>query len=72
MEALNKQALRILRLFGNDAVKRVYTSVGPEQEYFLIDKEMYDRRPDLRYTGRTPVSYTHLDVYKRQAYANVT
>ena len=53
MEALNKQALRILRLFGNDAVKRVYTSVGPEQEYFLIDKEMYDRRPDLRYTGRT-------------------
>ena len=53
MEALSKQALRILRLFGNDTVKRVYTSVGPEQEYFLIDREMYDRRPDLRFTGRT-------------------
>ncbi len=53
MEALNKQALRILRLFGNDSVKCVRTSVGPEQEYFLIDKEMYDRRPDLRFTGRT-------------------
>ena len=53
MEALNKQALRILHLFGNDDVKRVRTSVGPEQEYFLIDKEMYDKRPDLRFTGRT-------------------
>ena len=53
MEALNKQALRILRLFGNDAVKRVTSSVGPEQEYFLITKEMYERRPDLRFTGRT-------------------
>ncbi len=53
MEALNKQALRILHLFGNDDVKCVRTSVGPEQEYFLIDKEMYDRRPDLRFTGRT-------------------
>ena len=53
MEALNKQALRILRLFGNDTVKCVRTSVGPEQEYFLITKEMYDRRPDLRFTGRT-------------------
>ena len=53
MEALNKQALRILRLFGNDEVKRVLTSVGPEQEYFLITKEMYDRRPDIRHTGRT-------------------
>ena len=53
MEALNKQALRILRLFGNDDVKCVRTSVGPEQEYFLIDKEMYDKRPDLRFTGRT-------------------
>ena len=53
MEALNKQALRILRLFGNDEVKRVTTSVGPEQEYFLIDKTMYDKRRDLIYTGRT-------------------
>lgn len=53
MEALNKQALRILHLFGNDDVKCVRTSVGPEQEYFLITKEMYDERPDLRFTGRT-------------------
>ena len=53
MEALNKQALRILRLFGNDKVKCVRTSVGPEQEYFLVTKEMYDGRPDLRFTGRT-------------------
>ena len=53
MEALNRQALRILRLFGNTGVKCVRTSVGPEQEYFLIDKEMYDKRKDLIYTGRT-------------------
>ncbi len=53
MEALNKQALRILALFGNDQVKCVRTSVGPEQEYFLITKEMYDQRRDLRFTGRT-------------------
>ena len=53
MEALNKQALRILRLFGNKTAKRVMSSVGPEQEYFLITKEMYDQRPDLRFTGRT-------------------
>ncbi len=53
MEALNKQALRILRLFGNKEVKCVRTCVGPEQEYFLIDKEMYDKRPDLQVTGRT-------------------
>ena len=52
MEALNKQALRILRLFGNDA-KCVRSSVGPEQEYFLITKEMYDARPDLKFCGRT-------------------
>ncbi|MDD6095234.1 MAG: glutamine synthetase type III, partial [Clostridia bacterium] len=45
--------LRVLRLFGNEDVKRVVTSVGPEQEYFLITKEMYDKRPDLRNTGRT-------------------
>ena len=53
MEALNKQALRILRLFGNDSVKRVISAVGPEQEYFLVTKEMYEQRPDLRFTGRT-------------------
>ena len=53
MEALNKQALRILKLFGNTATKRVVSSVGPEQEYFLIDKKMYDQRLDLRLTGRT-------------------
>ena len=53
MEALNKQALRIVKLFGNDDVKRVVSSVGPEQEYFLITKEVYDQRPDLRFTGRT-------------------
>ena len=53
MEALNKQALRILRLFGKDNVKCVRTSVGPEQEYFLIDKELYDQRKDLIFTGRT-------------------
>ncbi len=53
MEVLSRQALRILRLFGNDSAKRVVSSVGPEQEYFLITKEMYDQRPDLRFTGRT-------------------
>ena len=53
MEALNKQALRILKLFGNTDVKRVSTSVGPEQEYFLVDKAMHDKRKDLVYTGRT-------------------
>lgn len=53
MEALNKQALRILRLFGNNSVNRVVPSVGPEQEYFLVDREMYEKRKDLIYTGRT-------------------
>ena len=53
MEALSRQALRILRLFGNTSARYVRTSVGPEQEYFLITKEMYDLRPDLRFTGRT-------------------
>ncbi len=53
MEAINKQGLRILHLFGNDSAKYVRSSVGPEQEYFLITKEMYDKRPDLRFTGRT-------------------
>jgi len=53
MQALNQQALRILRLFGVTDAKRVVSSVGPEQEYFLIDKEMYLKRPDLMYCGRT-------------------
>ncbi len=53
MEAINRQALRILRLFGNDKVKYVKTSVGPEQEYFLVDREMYEKRKDLMFTGRT-------------------
>lgn len=53
MEAFNRQALRIVRLFGNTAVKRVFTTVGPEQEYFLIDKELYLKRRDLLFTGRT-------------------
>ncbi len=53
MEVLSKQALRVLRLFGNEDVTLVRTTVGPEQEYFLIDKAMYDRRKDLINTGRT-------------------
>ena len=53
MEAIDKQALRILKLFGNTSAKRVISEVGPEQEYFLIDKEMFLKRPDLIYTGRT-------------------
>ena len=53
MQALNKQALRILKLFGNTDVKCVRTSVGPEQEYFLIPKEMFDKRKDLQFCGRT-------------------
>ena len=53
MEAINRQALRVLRLFGNEKVKCVRTAVGPEQEYFLIPQELYARRPDLRFTGRT-------------------
>ena len=53
MEAIDKQALRILRLFGNTSASRVITTVGPEQEYFLIDKEIFLQRPDLIYTGRT-------------------
>ena len=53
MEALSTQAMRILKLFGNTTAKRVTTTVGPEQEYFLIDKEYYDQRKDLIYCGRT-------------------
>ncbi len=53
MEALNKQALRVLQLFGDKETKKVYTTVGNEQEYFLIDEQFYYRRPDLVTTGRT-------------------
>ena len=53
MEVVSKQTVRLLRLFGNDRVQRVVTTVGPEQEYFLIDKEAYDQREDLILTGRT-------------------
>lgn len=53
MEAINKQALRILKIFGINDIKRVITTVGPEQEYFLIDKKLFDARPDLIFTGRT-------------------
>ena len=53
MEAINRQAMRILRLFGNADVTSVRTTVGPEQEYFIISDEMYEKRPDLIYCGRT-------------------
>ena len=53
METIDRQAMRILRLFGHTDAQRVVTMVGPEQEYFLIDKESYLKRPDLIYTGRT-------------------
>jgi glutamine synthetase len=53
MDALNKQALRVLRALGNTTSKRVTTTVGPEQEYFLVDKKYFDERPDLMLTGRT-------------------
>ena len=53
MEAINLQALRVLKLFGHGEVKSVNTTVGPEQEYFLIDKTVFDKREDLSLTGRT-------------------
>ena len=53
MEAINKQALRVLRALGDTETKNIKTTVGPEQEYFLIRKEDYEKRMDLRYTGRT-------------------
>lgn len=53
MEVVNEQALRILRLFGNTTCTRVTTTVGPEQEYFIVDKKLYDQRPDLLFAGRT-------------------
>lgn len=53
MDVISEQAIRILRLFGNTTATRVTTTVGPEQEYFLIDKKLYDQRKDLIFTGRT-------------------
>ncbi len=53
MEAINRQALRVLKAMGDEAVKTVKTTVGPEQEYFLVSREMFDKRPDLVYSGRT-------------------
>ena len=53
MEAISEQAVRVLRLFGNTSVRRVNTTVGPEQEYFLVDKKYYEAREDLVFTGRT-------------------
>ena len=53
MEAINKQALRIVRLFGDTTATKVTSSVGPEQEYFLVDKKLFDQRKDLKFTGRT-------------------
>ena len=53
MEAINRQVLRVLKLFGNEEITSVKTTVGPEQEYFLVDKETFKKRKDLIYTGRT-------------------
>ena len=53
VEAISKQAVRVLRLFGDDETNRITVSCGPEQEYFLVDKEMFRKRPDLVFTGRT-------------------
>ena len=53
MEAINKQTMRVLTLLGNTSVTSVKTTVGPEQEYFLVEREMYNKRPDLIFTGRT-------------------
>ena len=53
MEAINRQAMRVIKLFGNDDVTAIRTTVGPEQEYFLIDRSVYEKRKDIMYTGRT-------------------
>ncbi len=53
METLNREAVKMLHLLGNTTVTRVSTTIGPEQEYFLVDKALYDRRKDLIYCGRT-------------------
>lgn len=55
MEAISKQAIRVMRLLGNTTANKVLTTVGPEQEYFLVDEDFYDQRPDLLLTGRTVV-----------------
>ena len=57
MEALNRQAMRIIRLFGNSNINHVKATAGPEQEYFLVDKKYFDQREDLRLTGRTLFGY---------------
>ena len=53
METINRGALRVLKLFGNEDVTRVVSTVGPEQEYFLVDKELFNKRSDLKFCGRT-------------------
>ena len=53
MEAINRQAMRVIKLFGHDDVSRINATVGAEQEYFLIDKDMFEKRKDLVFTGRT-------------------
>lgn len=53
MEVLSREAIRVLKLFGNENIKHVSTTVGPEQEYFLVDEKLYNQRKDLRMTGRT-------------------
>jgi glutamine synthetase len=53
MESISKQSIRVLRLFGDNATQRVFTTMGPEQEYFLVDEKLYMQRPDLMFTGRT-------------------
>ena len=53
MHAVSKQGVRLMRLFGDQDTKRIFSYVGPEQEYFLVDREKYLKRPDLMYSGRT-------------------
>ena len=53
MDAINKQGLRITKILGMNDVKKIVTSVGPEQEYFLVDRDIFEARPDLVYCGRT-------------------
>ena len=53
METINREALRVLKLFGNEDVTRVVSTVGPEQEYFLVDKKLFNKRNDLKFCGRT-------------------
>ncbi len=53
METLNTEAVKMLRLLGNETVKHINTTIGPEQEYFLVDKDLYKKRKDLVFCGRT-------------------